>query len=137
MEVMNLNAHWRWGIGGIISIWDKNRFEYIICSFLEQVLDLSWNWLIENIEVVTINVHAPNVVEDQRVFWDELVALKYQGLKLWVAEGDFIVVCYLQEQKKWVYMVQPTHPRQDVEECFERDWEHKDTTSTVGVDYAE
>ncbi|KAK8717340.1 hypothetical protein V6N13_044611 [Hibiscus sabdariffa] len=100
MEVMNFNAHWHWGIRGIISIWDKNMFEYMICIFLKHFLDLSGNWLIDNIEAVTINVHAPNVEEDQKMFWDESEALKDQGLKLWAVEGGFIAVCCKSERSE-------------------------------------
>ncbi|KAL4309014.1 hypothetical protein GQ457_01G017410 [Hibiscus cannabinus] len=63
MEVMNLYAHWRLGIG--------------VSSRFSTITDLSGNWITEYFEAITIIVivHAPNVEEEQRVFWDELGAL--------------------------------------------------------------
>ncbi|TYH21375.1 hypothetical protein ES288_A04G039000v1 [Gossypium darwinii] len=49
--------------GGLITIWDKAR--------------------------VLINVYGPNMLRDQRFFWEEIIEIREQFTNHWIVGGDF------------------------------------------------
>ncbi|KAG8502299.1 hypothetical protein CXB51_002210 [Gossypium anomalum] len=77
--------------GGLITIWNKLIFllkkEYCGNGFIM----LEGNWLSEGWDGVLINVYAPNLLSEQRSFWEEMLMLMFrnQFSKHWIMGGDF------------------------------------------------
>ncbi|KAK8327880.1 hypothetical protein V6Z11_A11G212100 [Gossypium hirsutum] len=76
-------------LGGLITIWDKSSFimkkEYRSNRFIV----LEGIWCVEGWEGVLINVYAPNLLSEQKIFWEEILEVRERSIKFWVLGGDF------------------------------------------------
>ncbi|KAH1063237.1 hypothetical protein J1N35_028224 [Gossypium stocksii] len=59
--------------GGLITIWDKSCFmlKKDFCAL--HLIVVGGNWCSEGWEGVLINVYAPNLLREQKIFWEEML----------------------------------------------------------------
>ncbi|KAK8331582.1 hypothetical protein V6Z11_A10G084700 [Gossypium hirsutum] len=46
-------------------------------------------WCVEGWEAALINVYAPNMLREQKIFWEEMIKIREQFTKHWIVGGDF------------------------------------------------
>ncbi|XP_017604874.1 uncharacterized protein LOC108451727 [Gossypium arboreum] len=75
--------------GGLITIWDKASFmlKKDMCS--NRLIVVEGLWCSEGFEGVLINVYGPNMLRDQRFFWEEIIEIREQFTNHWIVGGDF------------------------------------------------
>ncbi|TYH93990.1 hypothetical protein ES332_A12G011100v1 [Gossypium tomentosum] len=65
--------------GGLLTMWDKNKFILFKDWSDDRVIAIEGKWVKEDLDVVLINVYAPNIVSEQCTLWG-------------IVGGDFNVV---------------------------------------------
>ncbi|TYH14638.1 hypothetical protein ES288_A06G236600v1 [Gossypium darwinii] len=55
--------------GGLLIMWDKNEFILSKLWSVDSLLAIEGKWVKEDVDVVLINVYAPNSVLEQSSFW--------------------------------------------------------------------
>ncbi|TYI24394.1 hypothetical protein ES332_A06G230900v1 [Gossypium tomentosum] len=77
--------------GGLLIMWDKNEFILSKVWSVDSLLAIEGKWVKEDVDVVLINVYAPNSVLEQSSFWGP-----------WILGGDFNVVRCRSERSNWL-----------------------------------
>ncbi|KAK8327431.1 hypothetical protein V6Z12_A11G182200 [Gossypium hirsutum] len=58
--------------GGLLTMWDKNEFILSKEWSVDRLLAIEGKWVNEDVDVVLINIYAPNSVSEQSSFWGKL-----------------------------------------------------------------
>ncbi|KAG8479390.1 hypothetical protein CXB51_029883 [Gossypium anomalum] len=77
--------------GSVVTIWDRGSFQ-VDKDLCEERFIVVGKWLPKGIEVVLINVYAPNTISEQKILWVNLLALKNSFACSWIIGGSFNVV---------------------------------------------
>ena len=89
--------------GGIMSVWDKDRFSLSSTTKAQNFLLVSGRLKGHNDIVNIVNVYAPQGVSAKRSLWSDLEALVPSREGLWVFLGDFNAVRFPEERMGSVF----------------------------------
>lgn len=64
--------------GGLLTMWDKNEFILSKEWSVDRLLAIEGKWVNEDVDVVLINIYAPNSVSEQSSFWGVITELRIQ-----------------------------------------------------------
>lgn len=62
--------------GGLLTMWNKDEFLFSKEWSDGRLLVIEGRWIKEDLEVVLINIYAPNLASEQSVLWGVLTELK-------------------------------------------------------------
>ncbi|TYH95086.1 hypothetical protein ES332_A12G083300v1 [Gossypium tomentosum] len=88
--------------GGLLTMWNKDEFLFSKEWSDGRVLVIEGRWIKEDLEVVLINIYAPNLASEQKVLWAVLMELRFQFASPWIMGGDFNVVRSRSERSRCV-----------------------------------
>lgn len=88
--------------GGLLTMWNKDEFLLLKEWSDGRLLVIKGRWVKEDLEVVLINVYAPNLVYEQSILWGVLTELIIQFASPWIRGGDFNVVQCRSERSRCV-----------------------------------
>ncbi|TYJ02559.1 hypothetical protein E1A91_A13G238000v1 [Gossypium mustelinum] len=88
--------------GGLLTMW--NKYEFLLLKEWSdgRLLVIKGRWVKEDLEVVLINVYAPNLVYEQNILWGVLTEVIIQFASPWIRGGDFNVVQCRSERSRCV-----------------------------------
>ncbi|KAE8696464.1 hypothetical protein F3Y22_tig00110670pilonHSYRG00065 [Hibiscus syriacus] len=78
--------------GGLLSIWDKNRFKVESSIINDRFILISGNYTVDNSSVSIVNVYAPCEGRDQYTLWNAIELEKRRDMNRWFMAGDFNTV---------------------------------------------
>ncbi|GMJ13334.1 hypothetical protein HRI_005002600 [Hibiscus trionum] len=85
--------------GGILTIWDKNKFEETSYTIKESFLFIEGKWMSTNLQIALANVYAPCSIHNQKLLWEEIRSQKIVSCVCWFLGGDFNAIRKLSERR--------------------------------------
>ncbi|GMJ01672.1 hypothetical protein HRI_003836400 [Hibiscus trionum] len=85
--------------GGILTIWDINKFKEESSLVTSRYILISGTWITENVHCSCINLYAPCDKLGKQALWNEIVSLRNVWRHPWLVGGDFNAVRTRGERK--------------------------------------
>ncbi|GMJ00605.1 hypothetical protein like AT4G29090 [Hibiscus trionum] len=85
--------------GGVLTIWDKKKFEAEKSLVASRYVIISGKWVDDNCYFTFINIYAPCEKLGKQLLWDEIVTLRSSWQYPWIMGGDFNAIRARKERK--------------------------------------